>query len=253
MDAFEQFQQDVVAMLNSEEWMSSVPVVAHRPLKTLVDESDAGSALNQTKPEVEKEEFWLIKKDGVRSGTGVRVPMPSLKLVSKNLSKPQLFIACPILVAEQPGVSEAADGLNTSAGGWRGAEAVAMKVMDLLHHRHYDGTNFLTVDDNAIVQSSAVAYLRAYTVNIWATFRRSSDPRSGNPAIVVANGVATITAGGEGSELYYTLDGSTPVRTAHNPASVLYSAPFAVISGTVIRAMAFVPNCIGSSVVQITA
>jgi len=253
MDYFEQFQQDIVAILNSEEWMASVPVVAYRPLRVSSDKSDNGSALDAAKPEIGQEEFWLIKKDGTFSGTGVRVPMPTLKLVSKNLSKPQLFIACQILVAEQPGVSEAANGLNTAAGGRRSAEAVAMKVMDLLHHRHYDGTNFLSVDDNAVTQASAVPYLRAYNVNVWATFRRSSDARSGNPAISVEAGVATITATSEGSDIYYTVDGTTPVKTAVNPTSMLYSEPFAVISGTVIRAMAFVPNCIGSSVVQKTA
>src|SRR5574343_2045915 len=123
MDAFEQFQQDIFAMLNSEEWMASVPVVAYKPLRTASAESDTGSALDTTKPETEQEEFWRIKKDGTLSGTGVRVPLPSLRLVSKNLSKPQLFMSCPILVAEQPVISEAVGGLNTSEGGYRSAEA----------------------------------------------------------------------------------------------------------------------------------
>jgi hypothetical protein len=253
MDAFEQFQQDIVAMLNSEAWMASVPVVAYRPLRINGDESDAGSALDPEKPEIGQEEFWLIKKDGILSGTGVRVPMPTLRLVSKNLSKPQLTITCQILVAEQPGVSEEENGLNTVDGGRRSAEAVAMKVMDLLHHRHYDGTNFLSVDDNAVTPASAVPYLRAYNVNVWATFRRPSDSRAQNPTIAVEAGVATITAGGEGSNIYYTLDGSTPVKPEFNSSSILYTAPFAVVSGTVIRAMAYVVNCIGSSIIQKTA
>lgn len=253
MDAFEQFQQDIVAMLNSEEWMASVPVVAYKPLRTVAAESDPGSSLDVSKPETEQEEFWRIKKDGTLSGTGVRVPLPSLRLVSKNLSKPQLFMACQILVAEQPLVSEAAGGLNTSEGGYRSAEAVAMKVMDLLHHRHYDGTNFLTVDDNAITPASAVPYLRAYNVAIWATFRRASDSRCENPAITVAAGTATITCGTVGAEVYYTTDGSTPVKTQFNPASALYSGGFAVTPGTVIRAAAYAAGSIGSSVMNKTA
>jgi hypothetical protein len=253
MDAFEQFQQDIVAILNSEEWMASVPVVAYRPLRISSDESDTGSVLDVTKPEIGQEEFWLIKKDGTLSGTGVRVPMPTLKLVSKNLSKPQLFIACQILVAEQPGVSEAPNGLNTAAGGRRSAEAVAMKVMDLLHHRHFDGTNFLTVDDNALAPASAVPYLRAYNVNVWATFRRSSDERTQQPVIDITAGVATVTCPTVGAVIYVTTDGSTPVRTEHNPASALYSAPFAVISGTLVRAAAYKAGAIGSSISNKTA
>jgi hypothetical protein len=251
MDRLEQLQQDIAASLNGEDALAKVPVVAYRPLRTLADQVDAGAGADTAKPEIGQEQFWLLKKDGTLSGVGVRVNLPRLRLVSKNLSSPQFSVVVPILIAEQPLVNDSATGLNNATCGWLTAERVLMLVADSLQHMVYDGTNLLSLEEDAATVNVSDPKVRAWNLNVWATFRRNSTARATPPTIVIAAGSATVTPSAS-TDVYYTTDGSTPVKTAFNANSTLYTVPVAVGSGVTIRCKAYRTGYLSSSIVQKT-
>lgn len=247
MDTFETLQQFIVGKLNAE--FSTVPAVAHRPLRVASDDSDTAAGVDSAKPELEQEEFWRIKKDGMHSGVGIRVPMPRLRVESVHLSHPQSRLSVEIMVVEQPAVSQSSNGLNTSGGGWQSAENVAAKVGDVLHHWRWDGVNLLFCEGEYIVAQNTDMRLRIYRVLVSGTFRRDSQTRVAEPAVTIAAGSASITCATAGAAIYYTTDGTTFPDTSASQ----YSAPFAVSAGTTVLAAAYKSGSQGSSVGRATA
>ena len=236
-DLFEQLQADATAKLNAEEYFANVHVVTYRPLMMMTEDG---------KDEADRHQAWLIKKDGTHSGVGVMVRMPTLQVPHANLSGPQSQLLLIVTVVEQPLVSEATDGLNTSAGGWKSAEKVAIKAREALHHFRYDGANVLFCDGESIRPNENTLYLRAYDVIVRGWHHVDSPSKVGSVTITVAAGIATLTCATDGATIYYTIDGSFP-SLANN--ATLYSAPFAFTSGT-LRTEAYKTGMIGSDVSQ---
>jgi len=138
---------------------------------------------------------------------------------------------------------------DSTSGGGSGKQAETIKawVMTELHD-YFSGALRLTlrmaekpwspVDDAA---DGVVSYL----VHFETTTAFGSRARVATPGITVSGGEATLTCGTDGAAIYYTTDGSYP--GAANAAATLYSAPFPVADGDVIRAGATLADTIPSS------
>lgn len=245
MDDILRLQQDIVDKLNAHSWFTDVPVVAHRPLST----TDAiGSASTANTAEVQQEEFWRVKKDGTKSGLGVLVAVPELRVPYPNLPGPQYEARIRVRVAEQPLVSEAADGLNP-AGAGKSAGLAASKVAAALHQWAPNGWMQTHLREQAIVPVAENKVVRIYDVWLWTTLPQAQESRTVRPTITVAGGNASIACA-EAADIYYTVDGGFPSQQA---GATLYAAPFAVAAGTTIRAAAYASGKEGSDVHQGTA
>ena len=88
--------------------------------------------------------------------------------------------------------------------------------------------------------------IAAHRVIVKATVGRVQSTRSANVTATFAAGQCTLTCADNAASIYWTTDLSEPVSS--NPSATVYSAPFAVASGTVVK---FASSKTGLTVSQI--
>jgi hypothetical protein len=230
----------VAEKLASESWFAKVPVLPYVPFHTGTDATTGEAAM---------EEIWRIKRDGTLSGLGVWVLMPRLRVRHSNVSGPQSWVTIALSVLEQPLVNDGANGLNTLGAGWKTAEKAVMEAARTLHHWRYDGVNLLYVEGDwlSVNRERYSQGVRGYDLSIQGCLFQTSQAKAPQVTITIGSGTCTLDATGEDS-IYYTTDGSLPTAGA-----TLYSAPFAVASGTTVRAVSLKSGSLASDVAQATA
>lgn len=172
---------------------------------------------------------------GGRVGAGVLVEMPKAVCPRPNVEGPVIDWIYPVLVAENPTVN-----FQNTNGTQITAEQIVQMVLDCVHLLADDFTGTLSADVGCVVPTTEIEECLAYRVNFKIVGKTRQTQRTKNVAITFSTGMATITCP-DAANIYYTTDFSFPVNTTMVGGSTaqLYTAPFAVATGTVVRAVAY--------------
>jgi hypothetical protein len=177
----------------------------------------------------------LTSGRGGKVGAAVIVLMPEAAGRTPNVTGPILQWNFPVVVIEN-------DSLNMQAdqGTLISAEEIAQMVLDALHHETDTGLGTFTVAGTAMRPESGFVFpgCLGYRLNLLLSVGKTTQTARVAPvAAAVADGLCTLTCATASSSIYYTTDGTFP--GASNAAATLYSAPFAVTAGQVVRAAGY--------------
>lgn len=235
-----QLQEDVYGLLMSAPALASVNIVQER--RFLVQS------------QVELDAVWSTPRNG-RSGNGVLIEMPALNVTGKNSIFPANLLAVP-LVAFQNGDA----ALTPETGSGLYAEHLAMLLLDLLHHQELKGIGTLYAEEKAVEPARDYEFVNAYRATLFLKTSQTNQTQRCLPVTITNNaGSITLACATAGAEIYYTTDGSTPVKSdaldpinggSINPASTRYTGAFAANSGDRVRAAAFAFGYNSSSINQ---
>jgi len=227
MTQLEQLQSDTVDKLESEGFFSTINVKSLRKMRIQ-----------------EQLDFALVSLSpkGTKNGCGVVVGMPVVQVESPNVPAPMVFIELPIDVYENPTLN-----MEASSGTVLTAEEVGMEVISTLHQWGIEGLGTLYFHREAMAPlNETPGGVIGYRITGRMEIPREEKLRVVTPLIGDEDLVVTLTAVTEGSDTYYTTDGSFP--GPGNAAAVLYTVPFEVESGTVVRWAGYKSGWVGSDV-----
>jgi hypothetical protein len=125
-----------------------------------------------------------------------------------------------------------------------------VQILQTLHQFYLGGIcQALYPAPEAIVPNGRFPGLVAYDIVLQATFNLTPPARVACPVPPTEGPALTLTFSAPGSDpdasIYTTIDGSFP--GPGNESAAVYSAPFAVAGGTVIRWAAYASGKLGSS------
>lgn len=189
-----------------------------------------------------------------RCGLTVMVCMPRGVCRTQNVTGPIIEWEFPVVVHEMPDVN-----IVENTGTLVSAEDGAQRVMDLLQLEADEKTGTFRVAQDAVRDEQEFVFpgCVGYRVNILLTAGRSQQTARCGPVVVTVGGVNVTTPsvpaaqgacalscpGTVGVRIKYSLDGSFPSEDiANNPFSLLYSAPFTLSVGDVLRTAAYLPG-----------
>lgn len=230
MNDFLQQQRDLAQILLSDPRLFNINVAMRHELlddtalKRLPDKTLAAEVL-----------VYITPRNG-KKGCGIIVERPEFNVQSPNVTGPQGDIVCEFLVLCDTLTNE-----SPTQGTGLTANRVAQTILDILHLHADNGIGTYQARGQAIIAATDFEPLEAYRVRLAVTTKRIQTTRCGPVTASLASSTMTLTCPTSGAEIRYTLDGSFPARTG-NPASQIYSAPFAVESGMTLRAVAYADN-----------
>ena len=185
----------------------------------------------QIASEIDMKLVYLTPRKG-RSGAGLLVEMPEFSVINPNVEGPMATLELSVLCIEVPTIN-----LNAQSGTMIQAEDLAQHVLDTLHLLVIEGMGQL--QGVGITPATEFRGAVAYRARVRLMNPRGQTVRSGYVTASFANDACTLTATAD--EIFYTLDGSFPAKTG-NPKSQLYSEPFSVESGDVVRTASYSTN-----------
>jgi hypothetical protein len=235
MTDFVQLQDDIGGALLEAESLADVNVLVYRRLRL--------------QSEISRDVLWQSQRNG-KCGAGVLVEMPEFRVQSPNLPGPEAELTLTVLVQEEPNIN-----MTAGTGTLLSAEEICQRVLDVLHHWMVNGFGQIVADSPAIlpVEGEEVPPgIIAYRIAFKCFVPREQTRRVDQPTITEDALEITIAnaAGNASASIYYTLDGTFP--GASNPTATLYSAPFTVVSGAVIRFAAYQSGWLPSIVNRVT-
>lgn len=233
-----QIQNDVFGLLMSAPQLATVNLVNER--KFIMAQ------------EIQRDAVWQTVRNG-KSGCGILVEQPDVICDSPNVTGPPQSVQLSFVCFQN------GDAAFSAMGSGLFAEQVEQFVIDALHLQNIGGLGSLQVRGN--FSSPALDYpgINARRMRVAMTpFNTAQSLRTASIASAINAGLCTLTCATPGAAIYYTLDGSfpsnprvavdpisvtdaTPAGTPINPQCSLYSAPFAVARGQVLRAAAYAP------------
>jgi len=253
-----QIQKDLFGLLMSAPQLATVNIVEER--KFILDHL------------VEVDAIWQTQRplSGINySGNGLLIETPEVICDSNGVSGPPQIVVLSF-VSFQNGDAAFTPMSPTSgngpqiAGGGLFAEQIEQYLIDILHLLTLGGIGTMQVTGHFSEPARDYPGINARRTKI--NFTPSAKPqqtlRTAIVTVTVSNGEATLTTATPGAAIYYTLDGSFPstsvtldpiTNTPINPSSTLYAAPFAVASGQVIRATAYLNGYNPGQIISITA
>jgi hypothetical protein len=176
-----------------------------------------------------------------KSGCGIIVEMPTIASQDVNTPNPVDTLDLSCVVIEDPTLNmEGANGTLLSA------EYVARQVRLLMHSLNLEDFGSLWAVSMTLAQEwepLGIAY------RITSRLRLHEDALASMALPTIAEDAGEITLTGSG-DVYYTTDGTFP--GPGNSAATLYSAPFSVDVGTVIRWAAWDDTSLPSTIGQTT-
>ena len=226
----ESVQPDVYYKLLSEPYFQNIAIfkVREKRLDTEVNQALAG----------------LAGRNG-KGGATIEVFFPTLKSAEPNTPGPVCTLEQRFIVKTQETVNNGARGTGLSL------EQIAVNLAQTFQlfflggplQGFYAGSPFYER-----METGGKTPFVAMQVTMQATFVLTALTRTLAPAASAAAGTVTLAdqQPGVGSTIYYTTDGSFP--GAGNPNAVLYSVPFPVAGGTVVRVAAYNGTLQGSMV-----
>lgn len=179
--------------------------------------------------------IYLSKRHG-KTGAGIIVELPYASDEQPNAPGPILNWVFPILAVENPTINRGTGGTKIKY------DILSQMVMDCLHHYTDDGIGSFAVDRDAVkpVDLEPFKGCLCYRTGFKILSRNEQTNRASGVAIAIASGNCTLSSATSAASIYYTLDGSFPGNAdGENNASKLYSAPFAVVSGQILRTVAY--------------
>ena len=221
-------QNDLVAMLLSSPAIANVNVKSFRKMRI--------------QQELDMHTILTAGRNG-KVGAAAVVLQPYASPNSPNATGPVLTWHFPIVCYEMPQVNDRAD-----IGTLMSSEVLGQNVLDIVHQYVDEKVGVLSVDGNALAPENEYTWpgTVAYRATFVTTPKTQQTLRASIGVISVAGGMATISTPSNavpGTYVKYTTDGSTPGDDqAGNQGSLTYSGPFSVVSGDVIRAVAYAPG-----------
>lgn len=216
-----QTQADLVSLLLSATALNPVNIASYRKMRL---QGELNLAL-----------VWQTPRGGT-SGLGVLVEMPFAKQPRPNVYPAVLDWYFPIVTVENPTINFAA-----GAGTFIDCEVAAQSVIDTVGVWSMDQLGTFEVSDPMTPDErfqGCVAYRTNFKIAGRPGAFGQSLPRCNQTIISISGGVATITCSTPGSNIRYTLDGTSPAM-AGSPTAQDYTGPVTVQSGDVIRAGAY--------------
>ncbi len=228
----EQIQPDVFNKLASEPYFAAISLFQIRKERFQSEIEEALSCAT-----------FDPGQSGKLPGATIEVLMPLIKTNLVNAPGPVVTLEQRLIVKENPQINLAAGGVNLTA------EAIAVEILQTLHQFYLGGIcQALYPAPAAIVPNGGFPDLVAYDVVLQATFNLTPPERTGCPPPPTEAGLTltfTPPASDPTATIYYTTDGSFP--GPGNTTATVYSAPFAVSSGTTLRWAAYATEKLGSS------
>lgn len=220
------FQEDIAARLRADEVLGAVNIITER----------TGDIANEI-----SRRLGLVR--GVAGAKGVCLVVLQIqgRASSANYPVPMLELDPVVRVLEHPGVNKEGPSALT----------LARRVSRVLWHYTAHGKTSPLVPSNPLILGvddaiAPVAYDVQFTCH---EAEYVEEAQVVLPSITPLTGPApetvTITCDTEGSEIWYTLDGSHP--WPGNPSAVLYTAPFTVTQAVQVRAGAYLAGAVASS------
>jgi len=230
-----QIQNDVYGLLMSAPQLAVVNIVAER--KFIMQQ------------EIEVDAIWQNIRNG-KSGCGILVEQPDVISDSPNVTGPPQSVQLSFVCFQN------GDAAFTDMGSGLFAEQMEQFVIDALHLQNIGGLGSLVVRGNFSSPARDYPGINARRMRVAMTpFNAAQSLRTAPIVAAINAGLCTLTCATTGSVVYYTLDGSFPsnsaiavdpisvtVASAGDPVnknSTLYTAPFVVASGQVLRAAAY--------------
>ncbi len=227
---FDQFQDDIVARLRSDPFFDTILIIEERK----------GTVATKVAAALKGELPY-----GGKYGAFLVVEIPSAA-PEPNLPGPQYLYTCVIHTRVIPRFNDA-----PSKGTLKQAGTIAERVDALLH-------NFQNYK-----QAFQVAHVAPFSdedgtlgFDHEITWHLGLDPVQ--PVAMPAasddgQGTITLACDTDGAAIYYTTDESFPWigDAAHPSTATLYTGPFAVSSGTLVRAAAYLTGWVGSGVLNL--
>lgn len=239
-DPLYEVQQVFLAVLLGDPGLALFPVY---PFKALVTE------------DIEKQNLYLTDRSGTgKVGIGIQINLPSVYTKDPNVPGPQFYVEQSIYVMENPTENLGPNGTGTTA------EAVSVYCLELLDWLQIDLSNnqaemeFFPKDSNAALKPLYIWPDRiTYQILMVGYLPRDGKSRVAVPVFSkdMFNNV-TLTPGQYPAPtvnppvtIYYTTDGTCPMipqmgQTGNT--TKIYTAPFPVQSGSVVRYMAYAPG-----------
>lgn len=236
-----QLQRDVYALLMSAPALRSVNIVLERQF--LLDST------------VELDAIWQTVRNE-RSGTGILIEMPVIDGPANQSPGPKQNLRLNFVCLQN---GDAAFTPETGSG--LSAEHLTQLVLDTLHMQELQGIGTLYAEDRAVEAARDYEFVNAYRVGLRLRTAQASQTNRTAPVTITNNsGTVTLACATSGAAIYFTTDGSFPDAAAThpitgdaiNPASTLYTAPFAVNVGDVVRAAAYLAGYNAGQIAQTT-
>ena len=222
----ERLQADITAKLLSEPALATVNILSLRKLLT--------------SSQVPSSAIWMTAR-GSKLGTGILVSMPYIDGDRPQPGDNSITIKVPIRCFELPDIAQGATGPGLTA------EEIALTCRRLLRGMVCEPLTALTTEGRSLESDDVPKEhegVLQYVLTVQARLGVAADTRCAVPTISAAGLTVTLTPVTSGSSIYYTTDDTFP--GAGNAAATLYSAPFAVLSGTVVRFAAYKSGLSGS-------
>jgi len=222
-----QLQEDLTAKLLSEAALAKVNIVSLR--KLLIDST------------VDVSMAWLTPRAG-KLGTGIVVGMPGFTEELKETGLSDVTVEVPIFCLEYPPSAQSA-----ASGSRLTAPELAVIARRLLRGWVIEGVGSFFTEGQAIQPDAPPPDhddVVCHVLTVKLRLRQVADTRCARPTISEAALAVTLTNVTSGATIYYTKDGTFP--GSGNSAALVYAAPFAVTSGTVVRWAAYKSGVSGS-------
>jgi hypothetical protein len=230
--SLQRFQLDIAARLEAADFFANIPVFILRPRAALTAaqiQDKINSALG------------AITLQNGKAGLSVT----GLDTRNQELPGPYLHLKCTVRVQENVVVNMGANGTQIAC------EDAAIAVAQTLHLWTPGGTaGILRAAAETITPNPAFEGRVTYDVQVESELDLPCLPKTPQPFITNSDGAAVITCSNPEAEIFYTTDGSNPWagNLTYPSTSILYTTPFNVSAGTLIRAAAFAPDQLGSDV-----
>jgi hypothetical protein len=231
----EQIQEDIFQLLLSLPQLQTVNIVLERRF-----------IVNQ---EVQMDAVWQTPRNGA-TGNGILIEMPEVEVKSDNVSGPPQVVLMKFVLFQNGDAALLPGGV----GGGFFAEQLEQTVLDALHLQSFGALGTLRATGKFSTPAREYDFVNARRLTLrLEPLATKQTPRTAPITANLAAGNCSLACATAGAKIYYTLDGSFPansdvavlllpqgnVPAAVNAASNPYIAPFAVTSGQVIRAAAY--------------
>lgn len=219
-------QDDALAKLLSEPELATINMSLLRKLLTT--------------SEVDASVVYMTARGG-KSGTGLVVGMPFLDAEAKETGIADSMFNLPIYAFESPDISQ--DATN---GCLMTAEEALVRARRIFRGWVLNSLSFFT-EDKSIEPFEPPDYLKgtvSYRLTVKARLRQVAAQRCALPTLTENALTVTLTNGTSGATIYYTTDDSFP--GPGNTDADVYTTPFVVESGDVVRWAAYKSGLQGS-------
>jgi len=234
--ALNRVQDDIAERLETVKYLEDVTIFSLRPSR-----DGKGPQIADLQTNLDKVLAGMVMKNG-KNGAAVSVLMPMFDVKSPNLPGPQGELTVEVLAQEHPLINNGVSGTRKTC------ESIAICVLQSLHQFRMEGaTQNFYADQDAITPSLEFAPKLTYRLKLRAQLQLRDKPRCLMPTISeVAPFTVQLTNRTIGDSIYFTTDGSFP-RSGKESAT-LYTEPFAVESGTVVRWASYREDLLGSDI-----